>query len=75
MPSCTPHIGANHYPHRTTPSVLGRRMQSLVGSVISSALHHRKLLDSKPTMVRGCHHVNVDTAQLASGVSHDCNLW
>jgi len=49
-------------------------MQSLAGSVISSTLLHRELLDSKPTMVRGCHDV-VDTAQLAPDVSGDSHLW
>jgi hypothetical protein len=62
------------YPHRTTPPVFGMRMQSLAGSVISSTLLHRELLDSKPTMVRGCHDV-VDTAQLAPDVSDDSRLW
>lgn len=74
MPSCTPHLRPDHYPHRTTPSVFGRRMQSLAGSVISSTLLHRELLDSKPTMVRGCHDVS-DTAQIAPHVSGDSPVW
>jgi hypothetical protein len=74
MPSCTPHLGPNHYPHWTTPSVFGRRMQSLAGSVTSPTILHRELLDSKPTMVRGCHDV-VDTAQLAPDVSGDSYVW
>lgn len=42
-----------------SPSVLGRsdRTESLDGSVISFVLLHRRLLQSQPTIVRGCHHV------------------
>ena len=52
MPSCTPHLEPNHFPQRQSRMrrpVFGRRMQSLVGSVIKSAL----LTQHQPTLMRG----------------------
>jgi hypothetical protein len=43
-------------------------MPSLAASVITSALQHRKLLESQPTIVRGCLE-RVDLLQVPSYVS------